>query len=81
MKTIAHRQLRNESGRILRDVQQGETYRITNHGEVVAILSPPTETVTLRIRPARNRGGFADMPRVKLDHPIQETLDDLRGER
>lgn len=81
MKTIAHRQLRNESSRILREVRQGETYRITNHGEVVGILSPPTEAITLRIRPARHHGGFSDMPRVKLDHPVQETLDDLRGER
>lgn len=68
---------------MLRDVARGETIQITNHGEVVAILVPPTDAPpsTLRIRRAVVRGGFADLMRTKLDHPVQETLDDLRGER
>ncbi len=40
MKTIPHRELRNHSGDVLRRVQAGETIQVTNHGEVVAILSP-----------------------------------------
>jgi prevent-host-death family protein len=84
MRTIPHRELRNNSSRILREVAQGATFEITNHGDVVAILSPPNGEVPaerLEIRPARGTGKFSDLPRVKLDHPIQEDLDYLRGDR
>jgi prevent-host-death family protein len=84
MRTIPHRELRNDSSRILREVASGETFEITNHGEVVAILSPPNgnrPAERLEIIPAKKRGGFSDLPRVKLDHPIQEDLDYLRGDR
>jgi prevent-host-death family protein len=83
VRTIPHRELRNNSSAVLRAVAQGETIQITNHGEVVAILVPPgTEPPsTLRIRRARIRGGFAQLGRVELDHPVQESLDELRPDR
>jgi prevent-host-death family protein len=82
-RTIAHRELRNNSSQILREVEQGETFEITNHGEVVALLVPPPRSGNppLRSRPARIHGGFAELRRVHLDHPIQEDIDYLRGER
>ena len=40
VERIAHRDLRNRSSEILRAVSEGESFEITNHGEVVAILSP-----------------------------------------
>jgi prevent-host-death family protein len=83
MRTIPHRELRNNSSTILREVAGGETFEITNHGEVVAILSPPNDRwpgERLEIRPATERGKFADLPRIKSDHPIQEDLDYLRGD-
>lgn len=79
-KTIPHRELRNNSSKILRDVQQGETYEITNHGEVVAIISPPTTRPPLRVREAAVKGDYRSIRRVKLDHPVQETIDYLRGD-
>jgi len=83
VRTIPHRELRNNSSAVLRDVAQGETIQITNHGKVVAILVPPgtPQRSTLRVRPARIRGGFAELEKVDLDHPVQETLDELRGDR
>lgn len=82
-KTIPHRELRNRSSEVLRDVQDGETFEITNHGEVVAVLAPPTgrPREALRVRRATHEGGFSSIPRVRLDHPAQQALDDLRGER
>lgn len=81
-RTIPHRELRNNSSAILREVQAGETIEITNHGEVVAILVPPARRPdSLRYREARVRGGFSALPKVRLDHPTQETLDYLRGDR
>lgn len=78
---LAHRDLRNRSSEILREVAAGATYEITNHGEVVAILSPPTARRELRIRRARRRVRFADLPLVSLTESTQDILDELRGDR
>ena len=78
---LAHRDLRNRSSEILREVASGATYEITNHGNVVAILSPPPRNRGLRIRAARVRGGFADLPLVSRGESVQDVLDGLRGDR
>jgi hypothetical protein len=56
---------------------------ITNNGRVVAMLTPPpTQLITdLPMRRAAIVGGFGDVPKAELDHPIQDTLDDLRGDK
>ena len=82
-RMIPHRELRNNSSAILRDVRAGETIEISNHGEVVAVLIPPTRSPadSLRVHQARVKGGFATLARVRLDHPVQDSIDDLRGDR
>lgn len=81
-KVIPHRELRNRSSEVLREVQGGESFEITNHGEVVAVLGPPGQAAgdALRFRAATRHGGFSTLPRRHLDHNVQETLDDLRGD-
>ena len=81
MERLAHRDLRNRSAEVLRDVAAGATYEITNHGDVVAILSPPSAPIGLRVRPSAQRGGFSTLPRVRRNLPTQAVLDDLRGDR
>lgn len=78
VERIPHRDLRNRSSEILRAVAAGATYEITNHGEVVAILSPPSARLPLRFREATRRGGWAALAKVTLDEPAQLILDDLR---
>lgn len=39
-KTITQRELRNDSARVLREVQSGETIVVTRNGEPVAELRP-----------------------------------------
>jgi prevent-host-death family protein len=82
-RTIAHRELRNNSSAVLREVQAGETIEVTNNGEVVAVLIPPPRKpgAAPRLHPPKIRGGFTDLPRYRLDHPVQDVLDDIRGER
>jgi prevent-host-death family protein len=83
VRTIPHRELRNNSSEVLRAVQAGETIEVSNHGEVVAVLVPPARgpKASLRVRRAAVHGGFAGLPRAKLDRPVQESLDELRGDR
>lgn len=81
MERIPHRDLRNRSSEILRAVAAGESFEITNHGEVVAVLSPPASRRRLRIRVATKHGGWDELPRFTTDESVQEILDDLRGDR
>lgn len=81
-RTIPHRELRNNSSSVLREVAHGETIAVTNRGEVVAILVPPADDRDgLRVRKATESGGFATLPRLQLEHSVQDSVDDLRGER
>lgn len=45
MDKIFHRELRNNSGEILRRAEAGELIQITNNGRVVATIGPPVESV------------------------------------
>lgn len=80
---MSHRELRNRSGEVLRAVEAGESFTITNGGVPVARLVPVSDPAPdLRcVRPARRRGGFSDLPRVALDETVQSALDELRDER
>lgn len=78
---LAHRDLRNRSAEILRDVAAGASYEITNHGEVVALLTPPAPDGRIRVRRATSRHPFAEIHRVQRSQRSQSVLDDLRGDR
>ena len=41
MRTVTHREMRNNSGEILRAVAAGETVQVTNNGQIAAVISPP----------------------------------------
>jgi prevent-host-death family protein len=45
MEAIPQRELRNQSSEILRRVQAGEAFTITNHGKAVAVLRPFDERI------------------------------------
>lgn len=83
IRTIAHRDLRNKSAEILRAVHEGETLQVTNHGEVVAVLSPPPASLlsSVRFRPPLIRGGFSDLPLFTTAVTTEVALDELRAER
>ncbi len=82
-RTISHRELRNNSGEILRAVAAGESFTITNNGQRVAELVPADRPPYggLTVIPARTPGTFASIPKWDLSQPVLEILDDLRGER
>ena len=86
MKTIAHRELRNNSSAVLARVAAGEAIAVTNHGEVAAVLVPPAASALERVLQAQAarlpRSGikFSAIDRVHGASTV-EILDDLRGDR
>ena len=84
-ETISHRDLRNESGRILREVQAGAVYVITNKGQPVAEIRPITADpfAGLRVRRAKPGARFRDIVPVEVesDETTLEALLALRGDR
>ena len=83
MQTITHRQMRNDSASVLRQVQAGQSFAVTNNGAEIAWLSPPTPRGTLRVqRPATSRGGFTALLAAPAAGPSNaEILAELRGDR
>jgi prevent-host-death family protein len=89
MRTISHRELRNNSSEILRAVSAGETIEVTNHGEVAAVLVPPALTVYERLvvagkvrEPSPDRRvDLRNVPRVAGPVSSAEIIADLRGDR
>lgn len=87
MSTIPHRELRNSSSEILRRVEAGETFDITNNGKVVARLSPVPKASKLEelraaglTRPAKAAIDVSKLEKV-TGRTSQDILDDLRGNR
>jgi prevent-host-death family protein len=89
VRTISHRELRNNSAEVLRAVRAGETIEVTNHGEVAAVLVPPSLTPYERLVAAgKVREPQQEPPvdlrsirRVTVPVPSAEIIADVRGDR
>ncbi|BCW70023.1 hypothetical protein NicSoilB8_10670 [Arthrobacter sp. NicSoilB8] len=88
MTTIPHRELRNQSSKILERVKNGETIEVTNNGEVAAVLIPPSSSPFERLllagqirRAAPGAVDFQSLPRVGAASTTAEILGDVRGDR
>lgn len=79
---LAHRDLRNRSSEVLRAVAGGATYEITNHGEVVALLSPVRpEAGRTVVRRARIDGHWDEIEPTDGPATTAEVLEALRQDR
>jgi prevent-host-death family protein len=82
VKTISQRELRNDNAKVIRDVEEGETYTVTRRGVRIARLGPIDDDIELRcLKPARKRLRRAELRRVRSSISTAEVLDDLRGDR
>ena len=86
MKTVSHREMRNNSGEILRLVAAGETVRVTNNGKVVADIVYPSTDVLVelealgQVRPATAPiSALLEIEPVTSDVTTAEILADVRG--
>jgi prevent-host-death family protein len=82
---ISQRQLRNDSGAVLRAVEAGETFVVTSNGRPVAELRPiaADPLAGLRVQRARPGARFTDVvPETgRSDETALESLMLLRGKR
>lgn len=84
-ESLSQRQLRNESGRVLRAVSEGQAFVLTNRGTPVGRLVPldaPNPALPV-VRPAKRIGGWAKLTPQKVmgDRPMRQILDELREDR
>lgn len=84
-ESLSQRELRNESGRVLREVSEGRSFVLTNSGVPVGRIVPidaPVPGLTIA-RPAKRQGGWAALAikRKTTTRTLSETLDDLREDR
>lgn len=85
VESLSQRELRNESGRVLRAVGEGHSFILTNSGVPVGRIVPieaPRAGLAIT-RPARRVGGWSALgiKRKAATRSLGETLDDLRGDR
>lgn len=84
-QTLSQRELRNESGRVLREVAEGRSFVLTNAGVPVARIVPldaPAARLAI-VRPAKRVGGWAALaPQpAEGDRAMVEILNEMRGDR
>lgn len=86
MRTVTHREMRNRSGEILRQVAEGQTIRVTNHGQVAALIVPagtdPLADLIARgqVRVARNpTSSLRSIVRRKSTADSRAIVADVRG--
>ncbi|GAA4491048.1 type II toxin-antitoxin system prevent-host-death family antitoxin [Microbacterium panaciterrae] len=85
VESLSQRELRNESGRVLRAVGEGHSFVLTNRGVPVGRIVPldaPAPTLLIA-RPAKRAAGWAALaPQPSEgDRPIARILDELRADR
>lgn len=86
MRTVTHREMRNQSGNVLRHVADGETIQVTNHGRVAALIVPPgtdplADLISRgQVRVARNpTSSLRSIVRRKSTADSQAIVSDVRG--
>lgn len=84
-ESLSQRELRNESGRVLRAVAEGQSFVLTNRGVPVGRIVPldaPHSSLPI-VRPAKRIGGWAALEpeRAENDRAMTQILDELREDR
>lgn len=85
MESVSHRELRNSSGEVLRRVAAGESVLVTNNGQPVAVLGPPSGSALaqaeLRGQVRRARADLSTLRQVKRGRADRSTAELLRESR
>ncbi|HEY5856924.1 MAG TPA: type II toxin-antitoxin system prevent-host-death family antitoxin [Aldersonia sp.] len=86
METVTHREMRNQSAEVLRRVEAGESFIVTNNGRPVAVLSPVGRSVLDELadlgqvrRATRKLDSLKSIQRRPATVDSARILDDTRG--
>jgi prevent-host-death family protein len=87
MESVSHREMRNNSGEILRRVAAGESITVTNNGRIAALIVPPATDVLAELaqrsqaRPAlRDVASLRTIRRRAARRTSTQIVADSRGE-
>ncbi|MFV0318707.1 MAG: type II toxin-antitoxin system Phd/YefM family antitoxin [Microthrixaceae bacterium] len=81
MRTISQRELRNDSGEIMRALERGESFRVTRRGVPVGILTPATRDLLEDLTLRHGTGEMRFPQGVLHDTSTDEAIEELRGTR
>lgn len=88
MRSISHRELRNESADVLRRVAAGETIVVTNRGRAAAVIGPVGASVLDELaergqvrRATTDAAALASIRRGRSERTTSDLLAEVRGER
>ena len=82
MRTLSQREFRNQSAEVLRAVDAGESFLLTNHGKPVGKITPVGDRdAELRLTAPATRHGFDDLPMYDHLESTADALTYLRGHR
>lgn len=84
-ESLSQRELRNESGRVLRAVSEGRSFVLTNRGTPVGRIVPldsPAPRLPI-VRPAKRLGGWLSLrpERSASDRAMSQIIDGMREDR
>ncbi|MBI4898505.1 MAG: type II toxin-antitoxin system prevent-host-death family antitoxin [Actinobacteria bacterium] len=85
MNRVTHREMRNQSGEILRRVAAGESIEVTNRGRVAALIVPPQRSLEALVErgevriAARDARVLRSIKRRRSNRTSAEILADTRG--
>lgn len=89
MRTVSQREMRNQSGELLRSVQGGESVIVTNRGRPVAVISPYIDNLSpierlreqgLTRAPQTSREALREIEPVTIDTTSANLLREARGD-
>lgn len=79
---ISQREMRNDSGAVLRRVEAGEVLEVTRRGVPVARLVPLSDDSDLRcVKPATRSIWELDLPWITSGEPTEVTMAAIRDDR
>lgn len=77
MRTISQRELRNDSGKVLRDLQQGEELEVTVNGKSIGVLrlDPPADAPQRWVPAERWNAVISQLPAASEEERAAFTRD------
>lgn len=78
---ISQRELRNDSAKVMRRVQEGASFRVSSRGTPIAVISPIEHNAVDDLT-VRDGSGVPEFPeRVRISETTEDILAELRGDR